>query len=470
MTRRRSGFTLIELLVVIAIIAILVGLLLPAVQQVRAAAARAQCSNNIKQIGLATLNYESAYKQFPPAQGTLWFGWEQPSTLVFILPYLELSNIATQFNFSYDIDNSWQNAEARMNQVPFFICPSDPATARNTDGNRPTIMNPITGTTQKVASLSQGVTNYYSSSGASVSAYDLTQQWKGPMNYNFNLTSSSSQRPGFINGTNTPVVNTANGRNGGVFFQVKSKSTMPQISDGSSNTALWSEIKRPLNKGAGGSIENYDPGEVYLINEKASGCSEYGSGYWYKRTSSRGTNDDGFTPFPYVNGQTKTPQNVLITTSSMPMNVLTPALMVGSLTTMSSFSLPYAPNLGTPTTPKSFHCNSYDYVRVGTGLGGEANPGGPGGVTRDMGMQYFQGQYWYAFYNHALPPNYFGYNCAGNCGNVGHVAARSYHTGGVNVCFCDGSVHFITNEVTFVNWVAMGTAAAGDTVDTTAFN
>jgi prepilin-type processing-associated H-X9-DG protein len=53
---------------------------------------------------------------------------------------------------------------------------------------------------------------------------------------------------------------------------------------------------------------------------------------------------------------------------------------------------------------------------------------------------------------------------------VCHISARSYHTGGVNCCFADGSVHFITNEVTFVNWVAMGTAAAGDTVDSTAFN
>src|SRR5205823_994640 len=128
--RRRIAFTLIELLVVIAIIAILIGLLVPAVQKVREAAARLQCSNNLKQLGLGLHNYHDANKAFPPAKQDVpnppVYGWTYA-----ILPFIEQGNLYKRINPKVNWDNATVNdadpGGVNQTEVGVFLCPSAPA-------------------------------------------------------------------------------------------------------------------------------------------------------------------------------------------------------------------------------------------------------------------------------------------------------------------------------------------------------
>lgn len=121
--RRNHGFTLVELLVVIAIIGILVALLLPAVQAAREAARRSQCKNNLRQIGLALLNYESANGVLPPGQKKECENCDKLAWSYFFLEYLEEGNVYDQIDFSLGYTDP-ANLEAASTKISLYLCPS----------------------------------------------------------------------------------------------------------------------------------------------------------------------------------------------------------------------------------------------------------------------------------------------------------------------------------------------------------
>jgi prepilin-type N-terminal cleavage/methylation domain-containing protein/prepilin-type processing-associated H-X9-DG protein len=210
-TRSRKGFTLIELLVVIAIIAILIGLLLPAVQKIREAANRMKCANNMKQIGLALHNYESAMGLFPPGGVSN----SHVGPLAFLLPYIEQDNVAKLVTVNVlNGTNPWwsdsTNAVAAQTKLKTFECPSDNVNAGGETGGVIVILD--------IGDGSAGIA-FFGGGG----------QTCGRTNYVANAGAFGKQPSGSFWNTWT-----------GPFYK-DSKTRLADITDGTSNTFAFGE-------------------------------------------------------------------------------------------------------------------------------------------------------------------------------------------------------------------------------------
>ncbi len=245
---KRGAFTLVELLVVIAIIGILIGMLLPAVQQVREAARRTQCMNNMRQIALASLNYESAFMRFPtgglldplPGQTLPGVAPQRMGLLSQVLPFIEANNVAAQCEpstnpkqlgddgagqgawINYNLAGGAPTRFASLYEIPAYRCPSDPnpATDRTADITRTFAPN----ATQVTVTLGgwgswqsnllgepYGLTNYVGVSGVLGDDANLSDTW---------------------------------GQHGGMFMN-RSLTSFGRMQDGSSNILLMGEVVSP---------------------------------------------------------------------------------------------------------------------------------------------------------------------------------------------------------------------------------
>ncbi len=375
---KSRGFTLIELLVVIAIIAVLISLLLPAVQSAREAARRAQCTNNMKQIGLAVNNYESTNGAIPPSAtfGTPAMNYQDQGVLCRILPYLEQSSDYNSINFMYGVrgvfviggawddpanDDNWSGDYGRSNKtanttyVSAFLCPSDPFNG----GNNTVLIN---GANKLVCT-----TDYYWNVGLS-------------RFFNGGIVNGPSYSPGATDG-NYPGVSIA-----GKTIKISS------FTDGTSNTVVMSESQ-----------------------QSNSGQAIDGLGMVYAGPPWNFTGTPGAGPLDWQAAQYC--QN-------------TPGL-AQDYWWKGEFALSGGHNIYSHTqTPNRRSC------------------------------------YW-TNVNNTFPQTSSDQDYAG--ANQTMVAASSFHPGGVNCLFMDGSVHFIKSAVSYPAWYALATPAGGEVVSSDSY-
>ena len=374
MISRRRGFTLIELLVVIAIIAVLIALLLPAVQAAREAARRMQCSNNLKQIGLAMHNYHSTYDVFPmgaskncnsdPANGCPgyadWRGW---SSLATALPFVEQSALYNAINFAFaeeihDGNPQPMNSTVLATKVNAFMCPTDPNVGL------------------------QNINSYHA-------GYGTTSDWpSGPNNGSGSMQNADG-----------------NGSTG--MFAVWISYGIRDATDGTSSTLLYSEALVGDSKGnennttTNRSYSGGSPGSHYRGNGIVVPAAKYEvDDFTLSATTAQGILNSLAACAAEWNKGT----SVLITSHR--------GYRWGSFSEGCAFNVAQTPN------DKSYPFNV---------CRGQGNP-----AQSDNG-------------SNSLP-------------------ATSFHPGGVNALFADGSVKFIKETINRNTWWALGTRARGEII------
>jgi prepilin-type N-terminal cleavage/methylation domain-containing protein len=202
----QRGFTLIELLVVISIIAVLIALLLPAVQQAREAARRSQCKNNLKQIGLALHNYHDAHTTFPPGGITIGNCCGTPSLITWtisILPYLDQTPLYERYNTNVTNEDP-ANAYVREQNLPVYNCPSDihAGTVRKPESGPGNGLDYRMGSYRAVSGRSDGSGWFDNAQGAA-----LPRPWRGLLHHVGTNGFTVEKFGSFLDGpTNTIIV------------------------------------------------------------------------------------------------------------------------------------------------------------------------------------------------------------------------------------------------------------------------
>jgi len=286
----RRGFTLIELLVVIAIIAILIGLLLPAVQKVREAAARTKCQNNVKQLALACHNYESAYGYVPS------MGPEGEGVFVYLLPYIEQQAQYNNFSFrppgstAPTYNNWWQDPQNRPASTGLTTYPPPPAPATTYGGQGkfntflcPSADSPDTVVDVVIGNLA-GTAGTHFPAAVQGPGFTRSSQPGATVLGRVNYAIAMGETRGQVLLRNS---NPATGVNIKTPFDWKQKLGIVQISDGSSNTMFIAESAPGPYKDATGAILSTSMSGVWA---HAYHCTQYGPPCTQSRPRADGQN------------------------------------------------------------------------------------------------------------------------------------------------------------------------------------